>query len=297
MKKLSEEYDLKKSGKTIGQLYPVLKDAAGKVIDGVHRQEADPHWRTEVHPDIDSEEKFLIARCVANWHRRQVPRQEKEEWINGLARIYKKQGLKVYGEGRGRPNEIIATIVAKTVIHPHIVQEFLRSEYKQSEPKELQKTGHEYKLLASQRIERASLDGKELVKRHREEIKVQLETDVDFMAEVVKEHPEIVSKAIKRISEKVEPTAVYIPPAEVEKIKERGKKIEEETKRIAEDVKVQEKRRLFKNFGNLQQIAIYASEAVCPNCGATHENLIWKCCNLTTEEALENGHKKLEAFK
>jgi len=301
VKKLSEEYDLKKSKATIGQLYPVLKDAAGKVIDGVHRQEADPHWRTEVHPEIDTEEKFLIARCVANWHRRQVPRQEKKEWINGLARIYKKQGLKVGGIPPEK-NEIVEKIVSVTGLSEGTVREFLHEEFKQEQLERLAKV-QKPSVPASQRIfksfkaQKGEEYAKELVERHREEIKVQLETDVDFMAEVVKEHPEVVSKAIKRISEKVEPTAVYIPPAEVAKMKERGRQIDEETRRMASDVKVQEKRRLFKNFGNLQQIAIYASEAVCPNCGATHDNLVWKCCNLTPENALEKAHKKLEAFK
>jgi len=279
------DYDLKKSTKTIGSLYPVLVDAAGKVIDGVHRLEADTNWRREVHPEIDSEEKFLIARCVANWHRRQVPRQEKAEWINGLAEIYKKQGI--VGA------TISEKIISVTGLAYETVMDYLNIEYKQR--KREKPTEQPPRVLASQRIEKQL--GSEVVERHREEVKAQLETDVDFMAEVVKEHPEVVSKAIKRVSEKVEPTAVYIPPLEVEKIKERGKKIKEETKRMAEDVKVQEKRRLFRNLGNLQQIAIYANETVCPNCGAPHENLVWKCCNLTPEKALEQAHKKLEAIK
>ena len=74
------EYDLKKSTK-IGQLYPVLVDAKGNIIDGLHRQEADPSWRTEKIPEIDTEEKLLIARCIANWHRRPISREEKEQWI------------------------------------------------------------------------------------------------------------------------------------------------------------------------------------------------------------------------
>ena len=40
-----------------------------------------------------TEEKLLIARAVANWNRRQVSREEKEEWINGLARLYREQGI------------------------------------------------------------------------------------------------------------------------------------------------------------------------------------------------------------
>jgi len=286
---LSEEYDLKKSKKTIGSLYPVLVDVAGKVIDGVHRQEADPNWRTEVHPEIDSKEKFLIARCVANWQRREVLEKEKKEWINGLARIYKKQGLR-FDTNR---NEIKLKIAEVTGLNPDIILLFLNDEYKQKPPYPIEER-HPTKAAAE--VITSSL-GKEYAERHREEVKQQLETDVDFMAEVVKEHPEVVSKAIKRISEKVEPTAVYIPLAEVTKMKERGRQIDEETRRMASDVKVQEKRRLFKNLSNLQQIAIYANEAVCPNCGAPHENLVWKCCSLTPEKALEKAHKKLEAFR
>jgi hypothetical protein len=290
VKKLSEEYDLKKSKKTIGQLYPVLVDAAGKVIDGLHRQEADPNWRVEVHPEIDSDEKFLIARCVANWHRRAVSREEKEEWINGLAKIYKKQGLKI-SVGSEHTNEIKNKVMEVTGLSEKTVGNYLSVEFKQ----EVRHIEDKPRVPASQRIEKQL--GSEVVERHREEVKQQLETDIDFMAEVVKEHPEVVSKAIKRVSEKVEPTAVYIPPSEVKKMKERGRQIDEETRRMASDVKVQEKRRLFKNLSSLQQIAIYANEAVCPKCGASHENLVWKCCNLTSEKALEMAHKKLEAFK
>jgi hypothetical protein len=36
-----------------------------------------------------------MARLIANFHRRQITREEKEAWINGLAGLYQKQGLKV----------------------------------------------------------------------------------------------------------------------------------------------------------------------------------------------------------
>jgi len=165
VKKLSEEYDLKKSGKTIGQLYPVLKDAAGKVIDGVHRQEADPHWRTEVHPEIDTEEKFLIARCVANWHRRKVKESEKEEWINRLARIYKKQGYKI-SDKFPFENEIKQRIIEVTGLKHDTVESYLVNEYKQQQrrPKE----SYQPQIPASQRIEKNL--GSEVVERHREEV-------------------------------------------------------------------------------------------------------------------------------
>ena len=38
--------DLDKSNKVIGQLYPVLRDARGRVIDGFHRIDVDPNWKS-----------------------------------------------------------------------------------------------------------------------------------------------------------------------------------------------------------------------------------------------------------
>ena len=79
---MSEEFDLAESKKFIGQLYPVLLSKDEKVIDGYHRLDVDPEWRTEVLKHIDTEEKILLARCIANWHRRVVSRSEKEVWLN-----------------------------------------------------------------------------------------------------------------------------------------------------------------------------------------------------------------------
>jgi len=292
------EYDHKKSTKVVGQLYPVIVDQAGNVIDGLHRQQADPNWRTEVHPEIDSQEKFLLARCVANWHRRQVSREEKEEWINGLAEIYKKQGLKVRAAkgafAAQSPNEIANKIIAVTGLSMSTVLGYLRDDFKQ---KALARTQHPPRVPASQAIiSKVGEDyGKKLVERHREEVKADLKTDVDFIAETVKEHPEVVSKAIKQVS--LIPEPVYVPPEEIQKARGRAEEIEEEKRKLDSDLKVKEKRSLFENFSNLQQIAMYASQAKCPECGATHSNLVWKCHNLTPEEALDKAHEKLEALK
>lgn len=290
------EYDHKKSTKVVGQLYPVIVDKAGNVIDGLHRKEADPNWKTEVHPEIDSQEKFLLARCVANWHRRQVPREEKEEWINGLAEIYKKEGLEVRRiKGSTRVNEIVNKIAEVTGLDATTVRDYISPEFKQME---IGRKIQEPRVPASQVIEKAfpSKDyGKKLVERHREEVKDTLKTDVDFIAETVKEHPEVVSKAIKQVS--LIPEPVYVPTEDIEKARERAEEIEDEKRKLDSDAKVIEKRRLFENFSNLQQIALYASQAKCPECAADHSNLVWKCHNLTPEEALDKAHKKVEAFK
>ena len=174
MRALSE-YDLKKSEK-IGQLYPVLLDSEGNVIDGVHRIEADPNWRTEKLPEIDTEEKLLIARCVANWHRRPISREEKENWINNLAGLYLKQGYRVSGRRGGSsgapPNEIVDKIhdetgISKYTIRGYLSEEFIRTEYK---------GGSEPKIPASQRIETEL--GSEYVKRHREEVREEILEEV-----------------------------------------------------------------------------------------------------------------------
>jgi hypothetical protein len=128
---LSEEYDLKKSENKIGQLYPVLVTKDGKIIDGFHRKDADPNWKTMVVPEIDDEEKLLAARLIANFHRRQVSKEEKEEWINGLAQIYKAQGLGVSSiKGDGIQNEIKQKIMEVTGLSESTVSRHLANEFK-----------------------------------------------------------------------------------------------------------------------------------------------------------------------
>jgi len=135
-KNLSEEYDLKKSESKIGQLYPVLVSKDGKTIDGFHRKAADENWKELVVPEIDNEEKLLIARLIANWHRRPIEREEKEKWINDLAQVYQKQGLKVKpANGSDHENEILAKIVEVTGLSISTAREYLSSDFKQPEPK------------------------------------------------------------------------------------------------------------------------------------------------------------------
>ena len=238
------EYDLKKS-KKVGQLYPVLVDAKGKVIDGFHRLEADPKWRTEKLPEIDTEEKLLVARCVANWQRRQVSREEKEEWIDGLARIYKKQGLKVsgrrLGSGGAPPNEIEQEIVKKTGLTPYTVRQYLSDEFKQRLPSNIQDIQKPRKS-ASEVIVSVTGDrnyGKQLVERHREEVeqrlrpkierevreriieeeitpkvKDELSRDVEFIREAIEKAPKLLptlpKKTIERAKRLVEPKEMVV---------------------------------------------------------------------------------------
>jgi len=79
------QYDLKQSKKEIGVLYPAIADKYGRIIDGKHRLDVDPEWPTFLLSDIDTDEKFLVARIIANTHRRVVPAEEKTEWLAELA--------------------------------------------------------------------------------------------------------------------------------------------------------------------------------------------------------------------
>lgn len=116
------EYDLKKSKGLVNELYPVLKDRKGRVIDGFHRLEADPSWRSEVLKEIDTEEKFLCARLIANLHRRVVPTDETEKWINQLGELYLNQGVPL--------GEITNRIAENTGYSKQRVRYYLDPKYK-----------------------------------------------------------------------------------------------------------------------------------------------------------------------
>ena len=74
----------------------------------------------------------MLARLIANFHRRQVSREEKEEWINGLAEIYRKQGLRVdVSDIDGGHNEIKQKLVEVTGLNETTITQYLHDEFKQ----------------------------------------------------------------------------------------------------------------------------------------------------------------------
>jgi hypothetical protein len=98
--------NIKNSAGFVGRLYPVLVDKHGEIIDGRHRLKADPSWPTVEVKNVDSEERRLIARLVANVCRREVSSTEKTEILRNLGRLYLKQGL--------HPNQLAKEISQKT---------------------------------------------------------------------------------------------------------------------------------------------------------------------------------------
>lgn len=56
---------IRQSEPEVGQLYPVLVDQHGRILDGAHRLEANPHWRRHTIR-VDSEEMALAVGLWAN---------------------------------------------------------------------------------------------------------------------------------------------------------------------------------------------------------------------------------------
>ncbi len=84
--------ELKSSSERIGQLYPVLVDRSGNIIDGEHRIDADPNWRRVTLENIETEKQRVIARIVCNNLRRTVLSKEKTDQLGRLAEIYLSEG-------------------------------------------------------------------------------------------------------------------------------------------------------------------------------------------------------------
>jgi len=125
---MSDEYDLAKSSKKLGPLVPILKDKNGNIIDGFHRQNANPDWPTITVESVDSDAKLELARLATNFCRRRL---EPSEIQNRLSFLVGKCGMK--------PEEIAEqTGIGLTTIYKYLPQDL-----KNQELSEAQKKGHE----------------------------------------------------------------------------------------------------------------------------------------------------------
>jgi hypothetical protein len=143
----NKEYNLKESENAIGQLLPIITDATGKIVDGLHRHEANLNWRTEVREEIKTEEDYWKARAHLNFSRRNAheARQEKLEIINNLAEYYLKQGLEVSKKyvlntkpitaGMPYHNEVLEAVIKalKGAIPESWIQQNIDSKYLQKQ--------------------------------------------------------------------------------------------------------------------------------------------------------------------
>jgi len=79
------DYNIRTSTKAVGYLYPTIVDKHDRIIDGQHRLKVDPDWPCYRLSHIETMTDFLMARIIANVHRRQVSPEEKTAWLSELA--------------------------------------------------------------------------------------------------------------------------------------------------------------------------------------------------------------------
>jgi hypothetical protein len=114
--------ELKSSSKRIGQLYPVLVDYHGNIIDGEHRYSVDEGWGTMRLEHIRTEKDRLIARIISNTVRRTVPRKEKTMLLAKLGEIYLNEGVE--------PGKIAYKIAEKTGMTCRWVTKYIPDKFK-----------------------------------------------------------------------------------------------------------------------------------------------------------------------
>jgi hypothetical protein len=132
--KLTEDYNIPYSAKRIGELYPIIVDPEGNIIDGLHRHNHDPNWRKEVVPWVRSRKDFLIARIHANLHRRDVPKEERQRDFTELANILVNEG-EVKGKLAGKISELTGFSI-------DWVRDLLPQSYKLREKSQAGKAAH-----------------------------------------------------------------------------------------------------------------------------------------------------------
>jgi hypothetical protein len=87
--------ELRNSSERIGQLYPILLDSYGNIIDGEHRSKADSNWRKIRLKHINTKKDLLIARFACNNLRRSTTTAEKRELLTKLAEISLREGIPI----------------------------------------------------------------------------------------------------------------------------------------------------------------------------------------------------------
>jgi len=134
-------YDLAETRRSVHELYPVLLDAHGNIIDGNSRLDAAPGWRTETRENIMTRSQLWLARIVANSCRRVVSREERAEQITELARSLMEEELP-----RG---DVVSTVSRLTTFSDRYVRKLLPDEYKRGyTPPDKSELSSEYEDLA-----------------------------------------------------------------------------------------------------------------------------------------------------
>lgn len=114
--------ELKISSERIGQLYPILVDYYGNIIDGQHRLEANKNWQKISLSHIKTEKDRLLARIVSNIVRRKVSRREKRKLLDKLGEILLREGVE--------PGKIAPKIAEETGMSYRWVMKYLPNRFK-----------------------------------------------------------------------------------------------------------------------------------------------------------------------
>jgi hypothetical protein len=112
---------LRASKEIIGPIEKIVLDVNGHVVDGHHREVADPNWPKEVNPKLKTEEDCLVFMVAKNWHRTNKDENWKRNVIGKLAKL---------------GNDVQA-IAQKTGLKERTIYYYLPSEYKKPEPVQL----------------------------------------------------------------------------------------------------------------------------------------------------------------
>lgn len=85
--------ELQSSESQVGQIFPVIKDQYGNILDGFHRKRTNPNWR-ETTIQVKDKLHALRIRVHANILRREVERKEKQLWVSETRKVLQESGLK-----------------------------------------------------------------------------------------------------------------------------------------------------------------------------------------------------------
>lgn len=114
---------LQKSVKLIGELYPILENQDGKILDGNHRAESNPKYHRKTVQTKNRIEEILV-RLHAH-HRRRVTQEETKGLVAELAGELVMQGV---------PKTEVSVKLAELLPYtPGYVRELLSEEYKEPE--------------------------------------------------------------------------------------------------------------------------------------------------------------------
>jgi len=293
---MSEEYDLKKSEKTVGQILPVIKDARGRIVDGLHRKDVDSNWREEIREEIDTDEKYWVTRAHLNYARRNPheAKREKIQIVDNLAEYYIKQGLNVAGrqrlaDGKGAPiNEVLEAVIqalngaiSESWIRHNINPKYTQDQKPQEKPKHYSEERPAVEILESDKASVTNRYGKGFVKRLKDEIRKDVQDEIAFKYDI----PELFTEDKK---EKIEPK---IKQQEIREIgKELGKGVKKALIRLDKDIKATKpKREYVSNLISIQLIKTKLNTGELFNPFDRKSTLVW-----SSGHTLEETEKELE---